>query len=329
MKREKYNYILTAHNKDDLVETLYMQNTDNKDYSSIPFNQQNNLIIRPLIDISRVEISKEVQRRGYEFYEDPSNQNLRYKRNFTRHKVIPYLKNKEEEIEEMMNLYYNKIKMYDHFMKTYKGKKNIVRFNGVDLITINRHYLQSVDMYGFKLIIQGSFNKHFNKLIKKTNKYWKELYLLINSDKKNIYQNFSDKVKISIQNNKILIFTRDHMEICKKIKNNIEWMGYRFNVQPYNKSKNKKDPNIFICPKEMHNKGLYVRRWIAGDKYLISNNKSKNIASLFNDKKIDSILRPNHPVVIYNDKIEWIPGLGHSQNNYLKSDNLLSISIEK
>ena len=36
MKSENYDYILTAHNKDDLIETLYMQNTNIDDYSSIP-----------------------------------------------------------------------------------------------------------------------------------------------------------------------------------------------------------------------------------------------------------------------------------------------------
>ena len=61
MKNENYDYILTAHNKDDLIETLYMQNTNRDDYSSIPFNQENHFIIRPLINLNRSEIEKEVK----------------------------------------------------------------------------------------------------------------------------------------------------------------------------------------------------------------------------------------------------------------------------
>ena len=37
-EKERYDYILTAHNRDDLIETLYMQNISSNDFSAIPLN---------------------------------------------------------------------------------------------------------------------------------------------------------------------------------------------------------------------------------------------------------------------------------------------------
>ena len=89
------------------------------------------------------------------------------------------------------------------------------------------------------------------------------------------------------------------------------------------------DVNTFICPEKMYNNGLYIRKWLYGDKYIISNNKNKNISNLFNEKKIQTTLRSNYPIITYNDRVEWIPGLAHSENNYLESDNLITITLEK
>jgi len=329
MKNENYDYILTAHNKDDLIETLYMQNTDSEDYSSIPFNQENHFIIRPLIDLNRLEIDKEVKKYNYKFYEDSTNKDLKYKRNFIRHKVIPYLEKKDLKIEELLKTYHDKRKMYNIFLNTYKEEKNAIIFEGTNFIEINRNYLKSIDIYAFKLILQGVIKNKLDQLIKKTNKYWNEFYRLIKSDKKNIYQNISDDIKILIQNDKLLLSFAKKSEVCKKINDNTTWMNYRFNISSYQKNKNKKNEHTFIFPESMYNDGLYIRKWIHGDRYLISKGRSKNISDLFNEKKVKTIFRFNYPVVICNDRIEWVPGLAHSANNYLKSDNLLSITMEK
>ena len=94
-------------------------------------------------------------------------------------------------------------------------------------------------------------------------------------------------------------------------------MNYRFNISSYQKNKNKKNEHTFIFPESMYNDGLYIRKWIHGDRYLISKGRSKSISDLFNEKKIKTILRSNYPIVVCNDRIEWVPGLAHSANNYL------------
>lgn len=329
MKREEYDYILTAHNKNDLIETLYMQNVDVGDYSSIPFNQQNNCILRPLINKSRSDIFSKVKRFGYKYYEDPTNSDLRYKRNHVRHKELPALNNKDIKIKELLNIHFNKVKLYNTFLHDYKEQKNNIITKKINSIEIDRKYLKSVDLYGFKLILQGIIKKECGQFIKKTTKYWRNLHFLVKSNKTDIYQIISEEISILIQNDKLLISSKYKTEVCKRIGNNTKWMNYRFNVSSYKKSGNNKDVNTFICPRSIYKDGLYIRKWMHGDKYIILNNKSKNISTLFNEKKIERTLRSNYPIIFNKDRVEWIPGLAHSQNNYLKSDKLLSITAER
>ena len=329
MKSENYDYILTAHHKDDLIETLYMQNTNIDDYSSIPLNQKNNFILRPLISISRLKIQEEVKKYNYKYYEDPTNKNLNYKRNFARHKELPELEDKETKIENLLNVYNNKIKMYNNFLSSFKEQRmNIIATNS-DQIKINRDYLRSIDRYAFKMILQGVIKDEFNRFIKKTSKYWNELYRLMKSNKVDIYKKISSNINLFIENDQILISFKKTGDVCKRVENNTKWMKSTFNILPYQERRDRKDVNTFICPEKMYKNGLYIRKWLHGDKYIISNKKNKKISNLFNEKKIATALRSNYPIITYRDRVEWVPGLAHSENNYLKSDNLITITLEK
>ena len=42
-QHEGYDNILIAHTKDDLIETLYMRNSDSSDFSILPFNRSQKL----------------------------------------------------------------------------------------------------------------------------------------------------------------------------------------------------------------------------------------------------------------------------------------------
>ena len=66
--------------------------------------------------------------------------------------------------------------------------------------------------------------------------------------------------------------------MCKRVGNNTNWMNYRFNVLPYIKKEDRKDVNTFICPEKMYKNGLYIRKWLYGDKYIISNKGYKGTA---------------------------------------------------
>ena len=85
--------IATAHNLDDLAETLIFNITRGSGVlglCSIPIKREN--IIRPILYVSREEIEQYLKNANQDFVVDSTNLTDDYSRNKIRHNVIPTLK---------------------------------------------------------------------------------------------------------------------------------------------------------------------------------------------------------------------------------------------
>ena len=91
--------VLTAHHRDDQVETVLMRLIEGSDVSGLGGirrievwkGHDNILIVRPLLDFTRADIEAYLHWRGLDYVTDRSNADLNYPRNRLRHKVIPAL----------------------------------------------------------------------------------------------------------------------------------------------------------------------------------------------------------------------------------------------
>ncbi|MCM1579473.1 MAG: tRNA lysidine(34) synthetase TilS [Ruminococcus sp.] len=84
--------IATAHNSGDNTETVLFdiaRGTGIRGLAGIPYKRDN--IIRPLLDISRVEIEEFLAERGQGYVTDSTNLTDDYTRNRIRHRVVPEL----------------------------------------------------------------------------------------------------------------------------------------------------------------------------------------------------------------------------------------------
>ena len=99
-----YTYLLTAHHANDNAETLFVnltRGTGIKGLQGIPEKQNNT--IRPLLFATKEMIKNYVKKHNIQFREDSSNQEVKYKRNFIRHQIIPELKKLNPILEETLN----------------------------------------------------------------------------------------------------------------------------------------------------------------------------------------------------------------------------------
>lgn len=90
---EGFDFLATAHNLDDKIETLYLnitKGTGPKGLKSIPLKKEK--IIRPLMFASVSDIMKYLEQENIKWREDSSNQTVDYQRNKIRHQVVPFLK---------------------------------------------------------------------------------------------------------------------------------------------------------------------------------------------------------------------------------------------
>ncbi len=96
-----FSYILTAHHANDNVETVLVnliRGTGIKGLQGIPEKQ--NRIVRPLLYATKEEIRNYALKNKLNYREDSSNVEVKYKRNFIRHHIIPELKKLNPSIEE-------------------------------------------------------------------------------------------------------------------------------------------------------------------------------------------------------------------------------------
>ena len=325
-----YDYILIAHTKDDLVETLYMRDGESNDFTSMPFNRSQYLYKRPMLNYERIQILEEVKRKKYKYYDDPTNSETKYRRNKVRHIILPNLIEKDKKVGELLQAYRINRERYKNFLCKYENlMKHYISFCD-NRITIPKNILTHSSNYSMKLIIQASLKDYLNIFITKTHKFWIEIHEIISSNKKDRIKYLSNDIILSFNESNITIDKIVKNDICKKITHGTQWMNYIFKVSKYENDRKKlNNRNIFICSESDYIRGLYVRSWVSGDKYSISDKKNKYITKLFNENKLSQLERKQYPVITNGDSIKWIPGFGHSSNCYAESDNLISITVSK
>jgi tRNA(Ile)-lysidine synthase len=90
------DYVVLAHNRDDQAETVLLQllrGTGVKGLAGMraarDLRETRALVLRPLLDVPRVEIQRYAERHKLEWIHDESNVDTNYTRNWIRHEVLP------------------------------------------------------------------------------------------------------------------------------------------------------------------------------------------------------------------------------------------------
>lgn len=99
--RSGAEWILTAHHRDDLVETVFQRlgrGTGPRGLSGIPFRRGR--VVRPFLDRSRTEIIAYLRLCGASWGEDESNADVRIDRNWYRHRYLPAMRDKEPDLDD-------------------------------------------------------------------------------------------------------------------------------------------------------------------------------------------------------------------------------------
>ncbi|MEO0077434.1 MAG: tRNA lysidine(34) synthetase TilS, partial [candidate division WOR-3 bacterium] len=86
------NRVALGHTANDNLETMLLnlcRGTGPTGFAGIPVCR--GIFIRPLIDIARPALEQHLRARGLEWVEDESNEDLEFRRNLIRHRVVPVL----------------------------------------------------------------------------------------------------------------------------------------------------------------------------------------------------------------------------------------------
>ncbi len=88
------DWVLTAHHRDDLLETTLIQLLQNREPRGIVACDQRRRVLRPLLGVARSDILAFATGFGEVWREDPSNTDPRFLRNKVRAELVPFIREK-------------------------------------------------------------------------------------------------------------------------------------------------------------------------------------------------------------------------------------------
>lgn len=302
MRKEGFDYILTAHHADDSLETFFInlsRGTGLDGLTGIP--ERNGQIIRPLLPFSKEEIVSYARDNEVPWREDATNHELKYKRNKIRHAVIPAL----HEIHPALSQNFQKTQLFlfqsGQLLRSYAEglKEKLFQIKGEDtyisiadlneLDPVDAHLYLLFRDYGFtqwedlKDLLGGQSGKEISS---KTHRIIKDRECIILSEKRSIEDG---------------VVTLD--EGISEIKE-----PFHLSIENAEKIGSQSDRQVFV-DKEKLNYPLKLRKWKIGDYfYPLGMSGRKKLSKFFKDEKLNTLEKEKQWLLCSGDQIVWVLG---------------------
>ncbi len=303
--KNNYNFIATAHHKDDELETFFINLVRGTGIAGLHgILPKRGKIIRPLLFADRNEIDEFVKKNKLQFREDSSNISDKYLRNKIRHKILPlfeeinpvFRKTLSEEITRLNEVE----KVYNYFISA--NENQVLKNNTISISVLKKSPFASTLLYE---ILK---KYHFNSAVAN------EVFSSLDSE--------SGKQFLSSTHR--LVKDRDRLIIAKRTtaKNNTVFSvlhNEKMLISPLkielSKVKNSPDfkistdSNIACLDFEKLTFPLIIRKWRNGDFfYPLGMRKKKKLSNFFTDIKLSIPEKENTWLLCSDDKIVYIIG---------------------
>ena len=308
------NFILTGHHKNDQVETI-LKNISEKTglFGLGGMKSVNRVLIRPLLPFTKSELMRIIYKYKIPYVDDPSNNELCFKRNYIRKKVLgTWVLNDNKIVDSIAEsgenfseyqqslVYFINEFIRKNVSEVQNGqvlikKKNIkklpllARVMVFQILTNSLRQFRKYDFQDIKNFIQknitGSiYNSRFGWCLLADRKH----YIL--SKEITAKKNKTIDLTLGIATNFL-----EYAYICREINFGFE------------KSEN---PNIeYIDHHKIKNKKLQLRIWREGDAFRpLGMSGKQKISDFLINKKLNRFEKFNQPVLCADNKIIWLCG---------------------
>lgn len=337
MEDTKAKYILTAHTKDDQVETILMNFIRGSSVTGLTgIHTLDNHIYRPLLDFTKNEIITYLNKNKISYRIDESNFDISYTRNNLRHIIIPLIKTLNVSFDETIvrNLKINTSidaflieKANSWIKRNYKNNEISIKAFLKLHIALKRQVLRTVIKINLKTLKDISFDQI------------EEIRLLIENNRTGKSKIIDKGLKFTTNYGKILVSSNTKSRkvqtsrISKKltIPGSIKIDKYSINTSIVRSKGNEK--NIaYLDFKKLPNT-LLVRYPVPGDRFQpLGMSNTKKLHDFFTDIKLSSIKRKNTPIIVTEDgKIVWVSGfrIDHKYRVDPSTKSILKVSINQ
>lgn len=323
--KNNYDYVLTAHQKNDVLETFlinFTRGTGLDGLTGIP--EINNKIVRPLLPFTRNDIERFAKKNNVSWREDKSNASTKYLRNKIRHNVIPVLKEINPSLMDsfnntLENLKESQIIIKDNIERV--KKKATVLENNILKIEIEKiKSLSNPKAYLFELLKEYMYTE-WNDVValldaQSGKQVFSKSHRLVKDRKHLLLAKIDDKnsTQSYVINNFNADFTSNDFTLKFKLDGD-------FNQQSSNKNSVILDYDQLCFP-------LTVRKWQHGDYFYPDGMKGKKkLSDFFNDEKM-SILEKEKTWILTTSKNEIIWVVGKRLDNRFKNNISTKKSVQ-
>lgn len=302
LETKGFDYLLTAHHLDDNLETFLInlsRGTGIDGLSGIP--EQNEKVIRPLLDFSQKNIEDYAKRENLQWREDSSNSDKKYLRNKIRLEIVPKLKELHPAFLEnfkqtQIHLQDTQVLVQNHLQEI----KSILFADDGGVIRIAIEPLK--ELHPIEAYLYGLFKEYgFTQ--------WEDVKGLLNamSGKKVVSKTHSllkDREylllsKIKSSSNEVYPVHDKKTMINAPIKLTMEKVG----------AVEKSNPDTIFLDKKKLNFPLVLRNWQKGDYFYPYGMKGgKKLSKFFKDEKMDVFSKEKQWLLCSNDEIVWVVG---------------------
>ena len=328
---EKYNcdYIAIAHNSDDQIETILnnlIRGTGIRGLTGM--SVLSGILLRPLLHISRDEITKFASENNIQYRTDSTNLTTKYSRNKIRLELIPLM------AEINLTVKYNILKSIDYFKDTEKilshyvdNAKKLCLSYDKDNFIINIDILSEFDAVEtvlYEILISENI----------PSKIANETIALLNSQtgKKIISdENYPQQFEIIRNRNSLLINKKisDNFFLRDKIfsLDDLSKYSIHYEVKNVNDVKINPSANFAFLDFNKISFPMIMKSWEHGDKFMpLGMNNFKKLSDFFVDNKFSLSDKDDSLLLMSNDDIIWIVG-NRIDNRYKITDKTPKVLV--
>ena len=305
-EEDDYDYIATAHHKNDVAETMLINLTKGTGLAGLHgILNKNNLIVRPLLCLDRKEINQFVELNKISYREDQSNRETKYVRNSIRHDVIPSLEkinpsvvqtlNEEAEvfkgIEELVQDVINKLKQE---LFKLDGEYVYISLEDIKKLSPQKTYLYYLlSEFGVNASQVNDIVGMMDDISGKT--ITTEEYIILKDRDQLIVKPNDDQVKSEM----VIHSVEDFDQLSVKFK----WSF----VDDTNNISFENNTKIAYLDYNKLSFPLVLRKWENGDEFYPLGMKGvKKISDFFIDNKLTLFEKKDAWILTSNDEIVWI-----------------------
>jgi tRNA(Ile)-lysidine synthase len=326
LDQESYDYIATAHHKNDLAETVLLNLTKGTGIAGfhgiLPKNKR---VIRPILFMEKDDIYDYTAEQQLIWREDSSNTSNKYQRNFLRNEVIPKLKEINPNFENTLSQTAEKITAIEEwFIQQVKQlEKSVVSEQEGNIFISFKEIAALPESLVVLLELLKPYNFNYDQA--------RNILSVLNEEPGKIFNSPTHQLVKDREHLVISSKSLEHFRSAEIAEGQKDYTGEQlklsFEVIAAEGFKILIDPRVACMDYALLQWPLHLRKWKDGDWFIpLGMNNKKKISDFLTDEKVPLNIKGQTQVLTSGGAIVWVVGK-RIDNRYKITENTQQVLV--